>query len=128
MTETETILNAALDADQSDQVARRALADYYIELGDARGYGYKVLAECGKYPLCLRQVEFMWLCIPTATFHEGFSQNAIPVGKSLSRTEGEPIRIRQSTFASRYYAEEWAVHVLLTQRIVDSHGLKITSN
>jgi hypothetical protein len=123
MTETETILNAALDADQSDQVARRALADYYIELGDARGYGYKVLAEQGKYPMHIHQSHFMWLCLPTASFHEGYSQNAIPVWEHVNGEHEETMRIKRKSFRNRYNAEEWAVHVLLAQGIVDSHGL-----
>lgn len=117
MTETETILNAALDADPSDQVARRALADYYIEIGDARGYGYKALAELDKNPHFVKLSDFEtwhWHCYGCNT-ESLVGYDAIYVGY---------VAARQVHFASRCEAEEWAVRVLLTQGIVDSHGIK----
>ncbi len=50
MTDTERALQKALDADPTDQVARRALADLLIEAGDKRGPGYKALAELEAVP------------------------------------------------------------------------------
>lgn len=52
MTETELILQAALDANPYDFVCRMALADHLIEIGDERGEGYKALAELERVPMC----------------------------------------------------------------------------
>lgn len=47
---TEDAINAALDENPADQVARSMLADYYEEQNDPRAEGYKVLAHFDRAP------------------------------------------------------------------------------
>lgn len=50
MTDTEKALQAAIDRDPTDWLARGALADYLEEIGDERAVGWRALNATGRVP------------------------------------------------------------------------------